>query len=71
MCKKCKAGFVAGRMFTEEKAYSLALAAWKTLKKAASAAMQCEQCAVALVTDGTCARCKVNFKNGNLVRSEG
>lgn len=63
-CTACNVGYVAGRMFEKEEDHAAALAAYKTLEKAASAADKCEACAVAMVTDGTCAKCKVTFKDG-------
>jgi len=34
---------------------------------AAKTAEKCEACAVAMVTDGNCAACKVSFKDGKKV----
>ncbi len=65
-CKECNVGFVADRMFESETLYKVALAAYKTLEKAAQAAQHCEACAVAMVTDGGCDRCKVKFKDGKV-----
>jgi hypothetical protein len=70
-CKACNVGFVAGRKFDNEKEHAAALAAYKTLEKAASTAGSCEACAVAMVTDGACARCKVNFRDGKVASSKG
>lgn len=63
-CEGCGVGFVAGRMFKGEEDYKAALAAHKILAKAALASAKCEDCAVAMVTDGTCESCKVKFKHG-------
>ena len=65
-CKECNVGFVANRMYDGEEAFKVALAAFKTLKKAAMTAKNCETCAVAIVTDGECTKCKVTFKNGKV-----
>lgn len=69
-CDKCGVGFVAGRMYDNEKDHAAALVAFKTLTKAATAANHCEQCAVALVTDGKCKACNVSFKNGTLAKND-
>ena len=63
-CTGCSAGFVGGRMFKGEENYKAAIAAYNTLTKAASAVKKCEACAIAMVTDGTCEKCKVSFKAG-------
>ena len=65
-CDKCGVGLVAGRMFKEQSDHKAALVAYKTLTKAASAASNCEACAVAMVTDGSCEHCKVKFKDGKI-----
>jgi len=70
-CEKCNVGFVADRMFEGEEDYNVALAAYKTLEKAAQAADQCEACAVAMVTDGGCEKCNVKFKDGKVASSKG
>jgi hypothetical protein len=65
-CEKCGVGFVADRMFEKEADYKAALAAFKTLEKAATTAKHCEHCAAAMVTDGSCTKCKVKFENGRV-----
>lgn len=69
-CEKCGVGFVAGRMFTGKDLYTAAQHAFKTLTKAASLAKDCEACAVAMVTNGTCEKCKVRFENGKKASEE-
>ena len=64
-CTGCNVGFVVKRMFNEKEDYEVALAARKTLETAAGS--KCESCAVAMVTDGECAQCKVSFKDGKTV----
>lgn len=70
-CDKCNVGFVAGRMFSDDKEYKAALAAFEILTKAAKAATKCVECAVALVTDGKCDGCNVSFKDGKIASSKG
>ena len=67
-CTGCNAGYVAGRVFKDRPNYDTALNAHKTLRKAAETATKCEQCAVAMVTDGTCEHCNVSFKNGEPIK---
>lgn len=62
-CTGCGVGFVAGRMYKTAD-YKAALAAHKLLAKAVETAKKCEACAVAMVTDGECAHCNVQFKDG-------
>ncbi|MGD2109434.1 MAG: hypothetical protein PVI86_08585 [Phycisphaerae bacterium] len=64
-CDHCSVGFVAGRMFKDTDMYKHAVAALTTLSKAAEAAGHCESCAIAMVTNGTCEKCNVSFKDGN------
>lgn len=63
-CTGCNVGFVASRIFASEDSYKAAKAAFATLVKAVSAATKCDECAVAMVTDGECEHCKVSFKDG-------
>lgn len=70
-CTACNVGFVADRMYSNEEDYRAAVAAHETLAKAAKAAESCEACAVALVTDGTCDQCKVQFKDGKVAKHTG
>lgn len=63
-CDTCQVGLVGPRAFKDRQAYSDAVAARKILLAAAKAAEKCPQCAVALITDGTCPACKVSYKNG-------
>ena len=63
-CTGCQAGFVAHRVFKDKDSYDAALAAHKTLAKAAKLGRKCETCAVAMVTDGTCKQCQISFKEG-------
>jgi hypothetical protein len=68
-CNRCKVGFVANRAFKNKADFGPATEAHATLVKAAETVPRCEDCAVALVTDGTCAACKVSFKDGKKVES--
>ena len=63
-CTACGVGFVSGRAFEGKESYDAALAAHTTLAKSAKIAKKCTECAVAMVTDGTCDSCKVSFKGG-------
>lgn len=63
-CTGCSAGFVAGRMFKEKDGYDTALEALKTIMKAVATSQKCAACAVAMVTDGTCTKCNISYKEG-------
>lgn len=70
-CDHCQAGQVGHFRFKDKKAYDQAVEARKRLREAVKLAKKCETCAVAMVTDGTCATCKVTFKDGKkMVKSE-
>lgn len=64
-CDKCAVGFVGGRKYAA-KDYDAAVAAHAVLVKAVETAGHCEKCAVAMVTDGRCEECKVQFKDGKV-----
>ena len=70
-CDHCNVGFAAGRAFKDMDLYKHALLALETLTKASETATKCEACAVAMVTNGTCDKCNVQFKDGKLVKDEG
>lgn len=63
-CTGCNVGFVAGRHFKDSSAYGTALAAYKRLVAAVKTAAHCETCAVAMIQDGQCDKCKVQYKDG-------
>lgn len=62
-CKSCEGGIVAGMMF-HKKDYTDAKKAERILASAVEASGKCEACAVAMLTDGQCAQCKVSFNKG-------
>jgi len=64
-CTKCNAGIVAGHLFKNKETYEKARAAHTTLTSAVES--KCPKCAVAMVTDGECAQCKVRYKGGKKV----
>jgi len=61
-CETCKAGAVGPAVFKDKKVYEEAAKAREVLLAAAEA--KCEQCAVAMVTDGTCEACKIEYEHG-------
>ncbi|MCZ6684130.1 MAG: hypothetical protein O7B26_13200 [Planctomycetota bacterium] len=63
-CTGCDAGIVKGLSFKGKDDFKAAKNAMTTLTKAAKTVSDCEACAVAMVTDGKCAACKVQFKDG-------
>ena len=66
-CDNCKVGLVGNRAFKDKQGYTRAAAARKVLLAAAKTAEKCPNCAVAMVSDGTCSVCKVSFKDGKKV----
>lgn len=66
-CAACDGGFVGGLAFHGKKLFDQAKEAMGVLKVAAKSASGCEACAVAMVTDGKCDKCKVQFKAGKKV----
>jgi hypothetical protein len=70
-CDHCKAGLVGNHKYTDKKVYEEAAAAKVVLVKATEASKKCVPCAVAMVTDGTCAECKITYKDGKPVKGQG
>lgn len=63
-CTSCNAGFVSGRMYLDKNEFEGAKTALATINAAVEAGKKCEGCAAAMLTDGTCAKCKASFKDG-------
>ena len=63
-CTACNVGYVADRVFSDKESYEQARDDRTTLQLASRTATKCESCAVGLVTDGECERCKVRYKEG-------
>lgn len=63
-CSSCNTGFVGGRMYLDKNEYEGAKTALATINSAMDAGKKCEGCAVAMLTDGTCPKCKSSFKDG-------
>ncbi len=61
-CTACAVGYVAHRKYADRKDYEQAAEAQKVLRLAG--ASNCEKCAIAMVSDGECAQCKVKFAKG-------
>lgn len=61
-CTACKAGFVSKYAYATEEAYNAAKKAMKVLASAAGS--KCPTCATAMVTNGKCDACKVEYKDG-------
>ncbi len=61
-CDSCKVGMVGNVAYKDKADYKKAVNAREIVLAAAKS--KCETCAVAMVTDGTCAACKVAYKDG-------
>ena len=61
-CDSCKLGMVGPRAFEDKVGFKWAERARAVLVSAASA--DCEQCAVAMVSNGRCDACNTQFKGG-------
>lgn len=68
-CDKCGAGLVHGMVFKGKAAYEKAVQAMDLLAQAVAASAKCEGCAMGMLTDGKCDKCKVSFKNGKPVKA--
>ena len=65
-CEACEAGIVGNRSYCDKSEYRSAKRARKVLASAARA--DCESCAVAMVTDGRCEKCRISYEDGRRVR---
>lgn len=66
-CKKCHVGMVGNVAIKDKTDFEHAIMAYRRLLIAVQLAKRCEMCAVALMSDGTCTRCKKTYKNGKIV----
>lgn len=67
-CANCDAGPIGGRLYHGEAVFKKAEAALGILK--AAAMTKCEGCAIAMITDGKCDHCKVEFKGGKPTKTD-
>ena len=63
-CERCKVGMVGKIAIEDRQAYERVSRAIEILSAASEAAERCEYCAVAMVTDTRCPRCKIAYKDG-------
>ncbi len=63
-CGHCHSGRVANRAFSSESDWSEARRWRDILAAAAKKADACEPCATAMITDGRCFRCRVQYRDG-------
>lgn len=61
-CRACGANVIGNRSFKDVKAFEAALPARMALQSAS--ATKCEGCAVAVLTNGKCEKCKLEYANG-------
>ncbi|MGE0479225.1 MAG: hypothetical protein AB7Q17_02015 [Phycisphaerae bacterium] len=61
-CRACGANVIGNRKFKDAKTFEAALPARMALQSAS--ATKCEGCAVAVLTNGKCAKCKLEYQNG-------
>ena len=69
-CHECGVGMVGNVAIRDRADYEHAARAYQRLLEAVRVAESCEMCAVALMSDGTCTRCKKSYMNGKLVQAE-
>lgn len=67
-CDSCKAGIVHHRVFKEREAYDRAVKAWEILAASTKELGHCEQCAIAMATNGRCEQCKESFQDGKPIK---
>ena len=68
-CTRCNVGMVGPFAFTDRREFDSAVEALRILKIANEAAARCDRCAVAILTDSPCPRCKITYRGGVAVRT--
>lgn len=63
-CATCKRGIVGNREFDDSADFESARRYVTILKAAVSKAVECEDCAMAMVADSRCRLCKIEYKDG-------
>ena len=66
-CEKCRVGMVGNVAIKDKTDFDHAAGAYRRLLVAVRLSSQCEMCAVALMSDGRCTKCKKTYKNGEVV----
>ncbi len=63
-CDTCKVGMIGNVAIRDKRDYEHASKAFEKLLIANETAKKCETCALAIVTDSTCPKCKITYKDG-------
>jgi len=63
-CESCKVGMIGNVAIRDKHDYERAAKAMQKLLIANETAKRCETCAIAIVADATCPKCKITYKNG-------
>ena len=63
-CGNCDKGYLDHRLYGAKEDYTRAYYAQRALLAAINAQDRCEDCAIALVMNATCDKCKVTYRNG-------
>ena len=66
-CEKCRVGMVGNVAIKDKTDFDHAVEAYRRLLVAVRLSSRCEMCAVALMSDGRCTKCKKTYKNGEVV----
>ncbi len=63
-CEACEVGFVGSVVFRDRRDFDEVFRALDLVRRADALGERCEHCAVAMATDTICARCKLEYRNG-------
>lgn len=66
-CDSCRLGMVGNVAIRDRKEFAITSREYDRLKNAVELAGRCEQCALALLTDTPCFKCKISYRNGREV----
>ena len=66
-CEKCRVGMVGNIAIKDKTDFDHAFKAYRRLLAAVRLSSRCEMCAVALMFDGPCTKCKKIYKDSEIV----
>lgn len=66
-CEACRVGLVGHRAYEDRKEFEEVVRVRNLLKSAIERGKKCLSCAIAMINDGPCVKCKVTFEGGREV----
>lgn len=70
-CETCAAGWVGNVRFTDRAVYARSAALADVLFTALETTEQCPLCAMAMIADSRCPRCRITYRDGEILQGPG